>query len=58
MKRWLKTMVVALAWLGAGGGFLLGLAVSLGLVSLPGQPSLAALLAPFVAVILVGCVLL
>ncbi len=47
-----------LAWIGAGGGFLLGLAVSLGLVSFPGLPSLAVLLAPFVVTLYVGCLLL
>ncbi|MBI4642537.1 MAG: QueT transporter family protein [Deltaproteobacteria bacterium] len=46
---------LALAWLGAGGGFLLGLAVGLGLVGLPGLPSLAALLTPFVVILLIGC---
>ncbi len=49
---------LALAWLGAGGGFLLGLAVSVGLVSLTGLPSLAALLAPLVAILIIGCFLL
>jgi hypothetical protein len=49
---------LALAWLGAGGGFLLGLAVSFGLVSLSGLPSLAALLAPLVAILIIGCFLL
>lgn len=49
---------LALVWLGAGGGFLLGLAVALGLVSLPGLPSLAALLTPFVVVLIIGCFLL
>lgn len=49
---------LALAWLGAGGGFLLGLAVSLGLVIFPGLPSLAVLLAPFVAILYLGCWLL
>ena len=49
---------LALAWLGAGGGFLLGLTVGLGLVSLPGLPSLAALLTPFVVFLLIGCLLL
>ena len=49
---------LALAWLGAGGGFITGLAVGLGLVSLPGLPSLAALLTPFVVILIVGCLLL
>ncbi|MDD2902600.1 MAG: QueT transporter family protein [Syntrophales bacterium] len=48
---------LALAWVGAGGGFLLGLAVSLGLVGLSGLPPLAALLTPFVVILLIGCVL-
>ena len=46
---------LALAWLGAGGGFLLGLAVSLGLVGPSGLPSLATLLTPFVVILLIGC---
>ncbi len=49
---------LCLAWLGAGGGFLLGLAVSLGLVSFPALPSLAVLLAPFVVILYLGCWLL
>jgi hypothetical protein len=49
---------LALAWLGAGGGFLLGLAVGLGLVGLPGLPSLATLLTPFVVILIIGCLLL
>jgi len=48
---------LTLAWVGAGGGFLLGLAVSLGLVGLSGLPPLAALLTPFVVILLIGCVL-
>jgi len=49
---------LALAWLGAGGGFLLGLAVSLGLVAFPGLPSLAVLLTPLVMMLLISCLLL
>jgi len=49
---------LALAWLGAGGGFLLGLAVSFGLVGISGLPSLAALLAPLVGILIIGCFLL
>jgi energy-coupling factor transport system substrate-specific component len=49
---------LALAWLGAGGGFVLGLAVSLGLVPPPSLPPLAALLAPFLALMIIGCFLL
>lgn len=47
-----------LAWLGAGGGFLTGLALGLGLVRLPGNPPLELALLPFVALLSVGCLLL
>lgn len=47
-----------LAWVGAGGGFLTGLALGLGLVSLPCTPPLELALAPFVAVLVIGCFLL
>lgn len=47
---------LALAWLGAGGGFISGLV--LGLVALPGLPPLTILLLPFLVVLLAGCVLL
>ncbi len=47
-----------LAWLGAGGGWLAGLAVGAGLIAIPGLPGLPLLLAPFVALLLLGCVLL
>ncbi|MEW6386419.1 MAG: QueT transporter family protein [Thermodesulfobacteriota bacterium] len=46
-----------LAWLGAAGGFALGLALTLGLMSWPGY-SLATLLAPFLILLLLGCFLL
>ena len=49
---------LALAWLGAGGGFLLGLGLGLGLINAAGWPSLAVVLAPFVALLLLGCVLM
>jgi energy-coupling factor transport system substrate-specific component len=48
---------LALAWLGAGGGFLGGLALALGLVAVPGL-SLTVALLPFLAVLLLGCLLL
>ncbi len=48
---------LALAWLGAGGGFLLGLGLGLGLINAVGWPSLAVVLAPFVAILLIGCLL-
>ncbi len=49
---------LALAWLGAGGGWLTGVALGLGLVNFPGLPGLPVVLAPFLAVLLVGCFLL
>ena len=49
---------LSLAWLGAGGGFLLGLGLSLGLIPGAGLPSLPVVLAPFVALLLLGCVLM
>ena len=49
---------LALAWLGAGGGFLLGLGLGLGLISGAGWPSLPVVLAPFVALLLLGCMLM
>jgi energy-coupling factor transport system substrate-specific component len=49
---------LALAWLGAGGGFLGGLALALGLITIPALPGLTAALAPFLAALLVGCLLL
>jgi len=49
---------LALTWLGAGGGFLAGLALGFGVVTLPGGPSLTLVLAPFLALLLAGCVLM
>ncbi|MCL4502153.1 MAG: hypothetical protein M1438_09890, partial [Deltaproteobacteria bacterium] len=49
---------LALVWLGAAGGYGVGLAVGFGLVIIPGLPSLAVILAPFVGVLLLGCFLL
>ena len=49
---------LALAWLGAGGGFLLGLGLGLGVINAAGWPSLTVVLAPFVALLLLGCVLM
>ncbi len=48
---------LALAWLGAGGGILMGFAKSAGFIYLPAVPSLTTLLAPFVLLMLLGCVL-
>jgi energy-coupling factor transport system substrate-specific component len=49
---------LVLVWLGAGGGYLGGLAVSFGLINIPGLAPLAIALLPFLAVLLVGCWLL
>ena len=49
---------LALVWLGAGGGYLLGLALSFGLISGPGLPALVVLLSPFLTLLLAGCFLL
>jgi len=49
---------LALAWLGAGGGFLGGLALAFGLVASPALPSLTVALLPFLAILLIGCFLL
>jgi len=49
---------LTLVWLGAGGGFLTGLALAWGFIALPGLPSLSAALLPFLAALLIGCLLL
>jgi len=49
---------LTLAWVGAGGGYVLGLAVSTGLVSWTALPPLAVLLAPCVGLLLLGCLLM
>ncbi len=46
-----------LAWLGAGGGYLTGLAISFGLVGGPALP-LALVLSPFLILLLAGCLLM
>jgi energy-coupling factor transport system substrate-specific component len=48
---------LALVWLGAAGGLLAGLGVAWGMVTLSGWPSLALLLTPSVALLILGCVL-
>jgi len=47
-----------LAWMGAGGGYSLGLAVTTGLISWTVLPPLPLLLAPFLALLCLGCVLM
>jgi energy-coupling factor transport system substrate-specific component len=47
-----------LAWVGAGGGYLLGLAVSTGLITWSHLPPLPLLIAPFVALLALGCFLM
>lgn len=49
---------LALVWLGAGGGYLLGLALAFGLVTGPALPPLPVVLAPFLILLLTGCFLL
>lgn len=49
---------LAFAWVGAGLGYLLGLAVSTGLLSWSFLPSLPLLLAPFLILLLLGCLLM
>lgn len=49
---------LALAWLGAAGGILLGLGSAWGLAALPGAFSLELLLASFLAILMLGCVLM
>jgi energy-coupling factor transport system substrate-specific component len=49
---------LALAWLGGGGGFLLGLALDSGLITISGLPGLTLTLAPFLALLLLGAALI
>ena len=53
-----RTLGLILVWLGAGGGYLIGLALGFGLISVPGLPTLSVSLIPFLAVLLAGCLLL
>jgi len=53
-----RRLGLILVWLGAGGGYLTGLALGVGLISAPGLPALPLTLCPFLAVLLVGCWLL
>jgi energy-coupling factor transport system substrate-specific component len=47
-----------LVWLGAGGGYVLGLMVSFGWFATAGAYPLSLVLAPFVAIMCLGCILL
>ncbi len=49
---------LALAWVGAGGGFWLGLVQGFGLLALPGQPALPVLLFPCLIILCLGCFLM
>jgi energy-coupling factor transport system substrate-specific component len=53
-----RRLGLILSWVGAGGGYLTGLAFGVGLISLPGLPPLPVILGPFLVVLLVGCVLM
>jgi energy-coupling factor transport system substrate-specific component len=53
-----RRLGLILVWLGAGGGYLGGLALAFGLLSPPGLPGLSLTLIPFLATLLVGCLLL
>lgn len=53
-----RRLGLVLVWLGAGGGYLAGLALGFGLVVIPGLPSLAMALAPFLGLLVLGCFLL
>jgi energy-coupling factor transport system substrate-specific component len=53
-----RRLGLVLVWLGAGGGYLAGLALGLGLISAPALPALSITLIPFLAVLLAGCWLL
>jgi energy-coupling factor transport system substrate-specific component len=53
-----RRLGLILVWLGAGGGYLTGLALGLGLISCPWLPALSLTLIPFLAVLLAGCWLL
>ena len=55
---WAPHLGLVLVWLGAAGGFGVGLTMSFGLLHIPGLPGLPGVLAPFVGVLLVGCLLL
>jgi energy-coupling factor transport system substrate-specific component len=53
-----RPLGLVLVWLGAAGGYLVGLALGFGLVIIPGLPTLAVVLAPFLGVLVLGCFLL
>jgi energy-coupling factor transport system substrate-specific component len=49
---------LALAWVGAGGGYFLGLTISTGLLAWAALPPLPLLLAPFMVFLLLACLLM
>jgi energy-coupling factor transport system substrate-specific component len=53
-----RRLGLILAWLGAGGGYLGGLALSFGLIPAPAQPILPVALLPCLTLLLIGCILL
>jgi energy-coupling factor transport system substrate-specific component len=53
-----RRLGLILVWLGAGGGYLAGLALGVGLIHAPGLPALPITLIPFLAALLAGCLLL
>jgi energy-coupling factor transport system substrate-specific component len=53
-----RRLGLVLVWLGAGGGYLAGLALGVGLISFPWLPPLAVTLLPFLALLAIGCLLL
>jgi hypothetical protein len=53
-----RRLGLILVWLGASGGYLGGLALGLGLFNHQGLPGLSLTLMPFLAALLVGCLLL
>jgi len=53
-----RRLGLILVWLGAGGGYVTGLVLGLGLISAPALPALPLTLIPFLVVLLAGCWLL
>jgi energy-coupling factor transport system substrate-specific component len=53
-----RRLGLILVWLGAGGGYLAGLALGVGLIHSPALPPLPITLIPFLVALLAGCLLL